>query len=195
MLRRKFHRHINEATEVENFSTEESIRAYLEKYRSVKKASKWGKLFDEFVPGEDEADTVAGEILRAVCRIQYRYYNDGDMIGTDYGRYTCNAPARYLIAVCRNNSIERQIRTMWGMFDVDEYEKQLDKLKDLIWDYLTDNAELFFKKNNDDMWEWFDDEEDKQWDDDDDDEEWDEDEDDDEDDEEWDEDEEGDEDK
>lgn len=53
-------------------------------------------LFEELVPASGKADTVAGEIIRAVCRIGYRWFNDGDMVGVGYGKETCNPAARYL---------------------------------------------------------------------------------------------------
>lgn len=43
-------------------------------------------LFSELVPASGKADTVAGEIVRAVSRIGYRNYNDGDHIGVGYGK-------------------------------------------------------------------------------------------------------------
>lgn len=54
-------------------------------------------LFEELVPTSGKADTVAGEIIRAIARISYRNYNDGDHIGVGYGNETCNPPARYLM--------------------------------------------------------------------------------------------------
>ena len=46
------------------------------------------ELFDRYVPACGKADTIGGEILRAINRIVYRYYNDGDTIlfydGGDY---------------------------------------------------------------------------------------------------------------
>ena len=37
--------------------------------------------FEELVPLEGKADTLAGEIIRAISRIGYRFYNDGDLVG------------------------------------------------------------------------------------------------------------------
>ena len=34
--------------------------------------------FEELVPPAGKADTVAGEIIRAACRIGYRWYSDED---------------------------------------------------------------------------------------------------------------------
>lgn len=42
-------------------------------------------LFEELVPSSGKADTVAGEIVRAVSRIGFRSSNDGDHIGVGYG--------------------------------------------------------------------------------------------------------------
>ena len=35
-------------------------------------------LFEELVPPVGKTDTVASEIIRATCRIVYRWYNDKD---------------------------------------------------------------------------------------------------------------------
>ena len=35
-------------------------------------------LFDELVPVSGKADTVTGEIIRAISRIVYRNYDDGE---------------------------------------------------------------------------------------------------------------------
>lgn len=53
------------------------------------------ELFMELVPIEGKADTVAGELLRAVNHIYYRYENDGDRIGIASGKEYCN-PAAFI---------------------------------------------------------------------------------------------------
>ena len=45
-------------------------------------------LFEELVPPMGKADSLAGELVRATCRIGYRYFNDGDHIGIGYGKET-----------------------------------------------------------------------------------------------------------
>lgn len=54
---------------------------------------KFDKVFNEWVPDSGPAETVGGEIVRAVNKIVYRYYNDGDFIDVDYGKETCNPAA------------------------------------------------------------------------------------------------------
>ncbi len=45
--------------------------------------------FEELVPVKGKCESLAGEIIRAIARIGYRYYNDGDMVGVGYGKETC----------------------------------------------------------------------------------------------------------
>jgi hypothetical protein len=53
-------------------------------------------LRDKYVPGMGAAETRAGEIIRAMDRLIYRFFNDGDMVGKGYGNETCNSSYRYL---------------------------------------------------------------------------------------------------
>jgi len=57
---------------------------------NTKNEQRINDLFHELVPSMGKADTVAGEIVRATCRIGYRNWNDGDHIGVGYGKETCN---------------------------------------------------------------------------------------------------------
>ena len=56
----------------------------------------WAAMEDRLMPASGKAETVAGEIIRAVDRIWYRWYNDGDKINVGYGKETCNGTARFL---------------------------------------------------------------------------------------------------
>ena len=78
-------------------------------------------LFEELVPASGKAATVAGEIIRAISRIGYRNYNDGDHLGVGYGRETCNPAGRYLAAKC-DDRIARLIRAIWGEENDSYYE-------------------------------------------------------------------------
>lgn len=115
------------------------------------------ELFDKYVPFSGKADTVGGEVIRAISKIVYRNFNDGDCIGVDYGNETCNAPARYLKYITKEAEIRALIDDMWGNeFD---YDTKLEKLEYLVYQYVTDNEWVFERKNDDDMWnyrEWID---------------------------------------
>lgn len=56
----------------------------------TKNEDRINKLFKELVPETGKADSLAGELVRAMSRIGYRFYNDGDQLGIGYGKETCN---------------------------------------------------------------------------------------------------------
>ena len=53
--------------------------------------------FDKLVPGMGNADTIEGEMLRAINRIAYRFYNDGDYFYKGYGTETAGPAHSFLI--------------------------------------------------------------------------------------------------
>ena len=85
-------------------------------------------LFEELVPASGKADTVAGEIIRAVSRITYRNYNDGDHVGVGYGNETCNPAARYLAAKC-GEEISSLVYAAWGIENDKAYDLILEQLE------------------------------------------------------------------
>ena len=110
-------------------------------------------LFEELVPFQGKCDTVAGEIVRATCRVGYRWYNDGDCIGVGYGKETCNPAARYLCEKV-GGKVETYINEkMWGR---DYEESVVDGLVDLVMDYLDTHPELKETPNTEDMFDYFD---------------------------------------
>ena len=54
-------------------------------------------LYDELVAGSGKSDTMEGEMLRAINRIVYRYYNDGDEYTTGYGTETVGPAHSFLV--------------------------------------------------------------------------------------------------
>ena len=121
--------------------------------------NKINALFDELVPDSGAADTVAGEIIRAVTRIVYRNWNDGDHIGVGYGRETCNPAARYLMVKC-GGDVKQAVRSLWGVARNDMYDARLAVLEQAVIDYLEARPQLQTMANHDDMWEYRDDNED-----------------------------------
>lgn len=111
-------------------------------------------LFQELVPPIGTADTVAGEIVRAVSRIGYRYYNDGDCINEGYGKETCNPAARYLRANA-GKEVQELIDIIWERSCMPTlYEKMLNELIEAVIDYIEQNPQLKTTVNEDDMWKY-----------------------------------------
>lgn len=143
---------------------------------SMTDEEKMDALFHELVPVEGKADTVAGEIVRAVCRIGYRYNNDGDYIGSGYGKETCNPAARYLIANA-GEDVAEIVRCLWaageecGVLDDGSYDDWLSELVKATLAYLDERPELKTTPNAEDYWNYRDPVEDvDEWDDEDEDE-------------------------
>lgn len=121
---------------------------------------KISEMYDELVPASGKADTVAGEIIRAVSRIVYRNWNDGDHIGVGYGNETCNAAARYLMKET-DREIAEIASGMWGMVSDQLYDKSIEILEEEVVRFIEQNPELKTKPNDKDMWSYSNREEDR----------------------------------
>ena len=111
-------------------------------------------IFEELVPLEGKADTLAGEIVRAISRIGYRFYNDGDQLGIGYGKETCNPAGRFLAAKT-DEAIASMVWALWGVYREDSYETLLDKLVEMVADYIDAHPELR-EQPTQDMWSFAD---------------------------------------
>lgn len=54
------------------------------------------KLAKKLVPANGKCATREGELLRALLKLRYRWYNDGDVFFVGYGCQTCGPAATYL---------------------------------------------------------------------------------------------------
>ena len=103
----------------------------------------WENLWDKYVPALGTAETVGGEILRAMSRIIYRFYNDGDMVGVGYGNETCNSSDRYLVTVVPNYiSLDQFNEGQETM-----YEKLMLKNHRTVFAFLQKNPHIFEIQN------------------------------------------------
>jgi len=92
-------------------------------------------LYDKLVPGQGNAKTVEGEMLRAINRIAYRYYNDGDKYFQGYGTETAGPAHSFLV-----NANHPQKSAMNQIFNEpisdSEYEQMIKDALDMILDYI-----------------------------------------------------------
>ena len=107
--------------------------------------AKFDEFFDRYVPINGSADTLGGEIVRAINRIVYRYYNDGDTVdrycGNEYNHL--RACDTFLKTYCPAYHSLSNINEL-------EYEKHLcDRLKKVL-DYLIANPNVFEIPNSTD---------------------------------------------
>ena len=115
----------------------------------------WAAMEKRLMPPSGKAETVAGEIIRAVDRLWYRWYNDGDKINVGYGKETCNGSARYLEKI---RGTDFPVEIWGGRLNDDEYTKFTDGLVDEMYAFLKAHPELETTPNEDDSRSDFDDE-------------------------------------
>lgn len=131
---------------------EESEELKEDGYRGLSVDKFYDTMFEKYVPDSGKCDNVGGEIIRAVTRINYRNYNDGDHIGVGYGNETCNSAARYLIKYVPG--CEDIMNDLWGESSDNIYDAALRYLLEHIKQYLEEHPELFEMKNTDDMFNY-----------------------------------------
>lgn len=120
-------------------------------------------LYNILVPASDSADTVAGEILRAINRIIYRRFNDGDIAGQGYGRETVNPCVRYLYSLCSSST---KVTAKYRMYSTQlndcadgeyisdaEYDSLIYKMLKECFIVIVKN-QLWEKPNHDDMFDY-----------------------------------------
>ena len=81
-------------------------------------------LFDKLVPSSGNADTVEGEIIRAINRIIYRWGNDGDHFARGYGAETVGPAMEYLTDAF---DIPLEIRAKFEAWENDNFSNDYDK--------------------------------------------------------------------
>lgn len=106
--------------------------------------------FDVLVPANGKASTVAGELIRAMMRLEYRDYNDGDVFYEGYGLETAGPAAAYIMKVIP--SLEKDfLEIADNAEEEEEYTSALRKIQDKLLDFLRDNSDLLATDNRENM--------------------------------------------
>jgi hypothetical protein len=104
----------------------------------------WDEMENKYQPARGKANTVGGELIRAMNRIVYRFYNDGDTVRRYYG-----GMYNYLM-VCDEFLCEKipNYSEMSGICGTDEYyEEVLAHNTNETAKYLMKHPELFEEPN------------------------------------------------
>lgn len=130
------------------------------------------KLFDVLeVPASGKADTVAGELIRALCKIDYRWFNDGDICFMGYGLETCGSALSYIIETIELGEDKKPVLELLGdcadrieynagsdfgdySYPVnsrtsEDYDKFLDDLFKMVFDWISENPDKDFEETRD----------------------------------------------
>lgn len=124
----------------------------------LKYADNWGglgkadnaahdEMYDKYVPARGKADTLGGEILRAINRIVYKFYNDGDTVARFYS-------SDYNHSYGAEKFLQKYVPGYERMRDITEDERfeeaAAGNLKRIV-DYLRNNPTLFNVENHEDF--------------------------------------------
>ena len=115
-------------------------------------------LYDKLVPGMGKADTQEGEMLRAINRIVYRYYNDGDEYIRGYGTETAGPAHSFLVNA--NTGVRSAMEKIFG--DGTNYEETIQDALEHILSHI-EAKQGKYTPNTEDMFSYeaeFEDEED-----------------------------------
>ena len=98
-------------------------------------------LFDKLVPGMGASEFAEGEMIRALNRLVYRWYNDGDKFFEGYGTETAGPAHSFLVNSDQiNRGEQRKLEALFdsvvGTYDDKTYEDMLDKVADLVMSYV-----------------------------------------------------------
>lgn len=106
-------------------------------------------LHSDVVPNEGKADSLGGELVRAVVRIIYRDRNDGDKFFQGYGLETCGSSAMFLYDNGFGMQIDHIIENAGRYEDDDDaYSDAINKLGQLVIDRIQNEPELLTTLND-----------------------------------------------
>ena len=104
------------------------------------------KFFD-LVPGMGAAETVEGEMLRAINKIVYRWYNDGDEYHIGYGTETAGPAHSFLVNA--NHPLKAKLYAMFTRGT--DYETTIKAILEEILDYIESRNGEYTKNTLGDM--------------------------------------------
>ena len=125
-----------------------------ELYNKIKDKDNIESWFEVLVPSEGKADTVAGELVRAMMRLLYRDYNDGDRFFSGYGVETCGGSAQFLIENTNDWISNKLIDIAEDDLRDDAYTDGLNEITLGLITFLKNNKELLSKPNEEDSRDW-----------------------------------------
>lgn len=100
---------------------------------------------DKYLPVRGEGETKATQIVTAVCKLVYKWYNDGDVFdNTHYLEGWCNDLSSYANWLDDNTKASRILHGISRCFNDDQYEELLKDLADSLLDeeYLAEQNEI-----------------------------------------------------
>tara|TARA_R110000822_G_scaffold135385_1_gene272955 strand:- start:277 stop:762 length:486 start_codon:yes stop_codon:yes gene_type:complete len=107
-------------------------------------------LYDKLVAGSGKSDTMEGEMLRAINRIVYRYYNDGDEYHTGYGTETAGPAHSFLVNA--NTGVRSAMVRLFS--DGTNYEETIEDALEHILSHIEAKQGKYTKNTAGDMFDY-----------------------------------------
>ena len=98
-------------------------------------------------PMEQYAETKAGELLRAVGIIVFRYFSYGEMVGGDCDTEYVNPAARFIQEIYPDTELAAAVKALWGVQWSETYQKGVVLLTEMVMDLIEKNPELLVEEN------------------------------------------------
>ena len=96
---------------------------------------KFDAICDKYLPVSGEGDTIATQIVTAVCKLIYKWYNDGDVYdNTHYMNGWCNDLSSYANWLRKYTETKYILDNIDEVMNDDEYEQLLADLADTLLD-------------------------------------------------------------
>ena len=96
---------------------------------------KFDAICDKYLPVSGEGDTVATQIVTAVCKLIYKWYNDGDVFdNTHYMNGWCNDLSSYANWLRQYAGVKYILDNIDEVMNDGEYEQLLADLADTLLD-------------------------------------------------------------
>lgn len=126
--------------------TDKGYDKIVEKYKNGNILDLSEDLFKKYVPGHGSANTIEGELLRAIFKLEYRFHNDGDIISNSNGYLEpIAAPFMCLKNISQRYPAEFPIKhtleDLENIVDKQEYEYFLEDIKIIICKYIILNED------------------------------------------------------
>lgn len=87
------------------------------------------ELHERLVPVCGKAETLGGEMLRAIERMIYRYFNDGDVVTQGYGIETCMSSYLFLSdKLCELGLVKLDYKFHWEDEEIDPKQAAWNEL-------------------------------------------------------------------
>ena len=106
-------------------------------------------LCKKLLPNKGKAETLEGELLRAINRIVYRFFNDGDVFFEGYGKETCGPAVDFLSDKFLLNSTFKELENQ----DNETYSKAIINILENIINHIEKKEQL--TKSNIDMYDYY----------------------------------------